>query len=72
MPPLSDNYPATHFGRNQPPATGSEEVLNLYPIQGAARDLTVENSASEGRALELAENATFGERLITQDFDVAS
>jgi hypothetical protein len=39
------NYPDTHFGRNPPPvqsnpATGSEEVLNLYPIQGAARYLT--------------------------------
>jgi hypothetical protein len=58
------NYPATHFGRNPPqsnPATGSEEVLNLYPIKGAARYLTVGNFASAGRSLELAENRTFSD-----------
>src|SRR5713101_5879295 len=55
-PPIS--YETRHPVQSNP-ATGSEEVLNLYPIKGAARYLTVANFASAGRSLELAANATF-------------
>jgi hypothetical protein len=51
--PISDE---TRYPVQSNPATGSEEVLNLYPIQGVARYLTVRNFASAGRPLELAEN----------------
>ena len=44
-PPISDEI--CHPVQSNP-ATGSEEVLNLYPIQGAARYLTVGNFASAG------------------------
>jgi len=52
-PPISDETRHTvQFNLS----TGNEEVLNLYPIQGAARYLTVENFASSGPSLKLAEN----------------
>ena len=52
-PPISDE---TRHPVQSNPATGSEEVVNLNPIQGAARYLTVGDFASEGgRSLELAE-----------------
>jgi hypothetical protein len=51
-PPISDE---TRQPVQSNSATGSEEVLNLYPIQGAARYLTVGNFASTCRSLELAE-----------------
>jgi hypothetical protein len=44
-PPISDE---TRHPVQSNPATGSEEVLNLYPIQGAARYLAVGNFASAG------------------------
>src|ERR1700679_2901295 len=66
------NYPAAHFERNPSPCTiqsrhWSEEILNLYPIKGAARYLTVGNFASAGRSLELAENPTSGEQSLKCD-----
>src|SRR5260370_22400631 len=55
-PPISDE---TRHPVQSNPATGSEEVLNLYPIQGPARYLTVGNFASASRSLELAEKPRF-------------
>jgi hypothetical protein len=60
------NYPATISDETRHtvqfnPATGNEDVLNPYPIQGATRYLTVRNFASSGPSLELVENLTLRE-----------